>query len=369
MYLKQFPKTTYNFRGTPFEEMEVLDIMRRVAFKFQPYTLTVRPTEVYTPSLGDTPDIIAEKYYGDADYWWLVCLFNNIINPFNAFPRTGNDVQESTGSEDLRFIHVERQGGHEFRDFQENDLVIKCHPTDVIPEITLDNGVQYINVPVPLLNSDGTPQALARINNFNKPLRRMVLTGPGAPAVAAADKILALSDVLDWRKTWNWENTSTNHIMNWGKINKITDADEKILGFREKHTQLPVSPMVDHRTGKIKESLILHAPLTHDGSSSTSLRWDYSDTLIAGYLSFSGEGGNTFAEQYEAFDSSDNRGDGGESSNEYTVKKMRLLVPYYKNEAFSLFKKTLHDERFTINEYSSIMEGIRETTVNNLLIP
>ena len=35
---------------------------------------------------GDTPEIIAEKYYGDAEKHWLVLLSNQIIDPFYEWP-------------------------------------------------------------------------------------------------------------------------------------------------------------------------------------------------------------------------------------------------------------------------------------------
>ena len=30
---------------------------------------------------SDTPEIIADKYYGNVEYHWVVLLFNNIIDP------------------------------------------------------------------------------------------------------------------------------------------------------------------------------------------------------------------------------------------------------------------------------------------------
>ena len=154
MYLNQFPKTTYNFKGTPFESMEVLDIMRRVAFRFKPYTLTIRPTEPYIPSQGDTVDTIAEQYYGDAEYWWLVCLFNDIINPFNALPRNERDYTYLKGARHTKRLYIEREGGHPWRDFQRGDIIIACHQSSVIEEYTLPGGTVYENVPLPLTDDN-----------------------------------------------------------------------------------------------------------------------------------------------------------------------------------------------------------------------
>ena len=45
----------------------------------------------YNVQVGDRPDIIAEKYYGDADLAWLVLHFNDIKDPIFDFPLFGRD--------------------------------------------------------------------------------------------------------------------------------------------------------------------------------------------------------------------------------------------------------------------------------------
>ena len=36
---------------------------------------------------GDRPDIIADKIYNDSEYSWVVLLFNNIVNPYEEWPK------------------------------------------------------------------------------------------------------------------------------------------------------------------------------------------------------------------------------------------------------------------------------------------
>ena len=33
--------------------------------------------------LGDRLDVLSHKYYGDADYWWVIALANRIQDPFS----------------------------------------------------------------------------------------------------------------------------------------------------------------------------------------------------------------------------------------------------------------------------------------------
>jgi hypothetical protein len=38
----------------------------------------------------DFPDTIAVKYYENPNLWWVICLFNNIINPFEELTSGDN---------------------------------------------------------------------------------------------------------------------------------------------------------------------------------------------------------------------------------------------------------------------------------------
>ena len=85
----------------------------------------------YNVQVGDRPDIIAEKYYGDADLAWLVLHFNNIKDPIFEFPLFGNDfdnyIKGKYGS-----VPAARSEVHEYRrTLQEKE--VKFDGT-VIPE-------------------------------------------------------------------------------------------------------------------------------------------------------------------------------------------------------------------------------------------
>ena len=69
MFFEQFPKLRYNFVSEGLNEVELVDIFRRVAYKFTPYAETTRPTIEYYLETGDTPDLVANKIYGNDSYW------------------------------------------------------------------------------------------------------------------------------------------------------------------------------------------------------------------------------------------------------------------------------------------------------------
>ena len=48
----------------------------------------------YTIINGQRADSIAEQYYGDPSYDWLVYLSNNIIDPINEWPKSENEFED-----------------------------------------------------------------------------------------------------------------------------------------------------------------------------------------------------------------------------------------------------------------------------------
>ena len=82
-YFNSFPKiitTDYNNNG-----IVLTNIIKRV--NIIP-SLLKNPLLIYTYDLqeGDTPDIVANKYYGDSYRYWLPLFSNNIINPQWQWP-------------------------------------------------------------------------------------------------------------------------------------------------------------------------------------------------------------------------------------------------------------------------------------------
>ena len=77
-YFKKYPKLLYNGRI-------VTDLLARINIR-QKYTEKLSLYYPYEMQDGDTPDIIAYKYYGDAEKHWLVLLANQTMDAFFDFP-------------------------------------------------------------------------------------------------------------------------------------------------------------------------------------------------------------------------------------------------------------------------------------------
>ena len=79
-FFSQYPKLLYN-------GVVATDILARVALRTK-YANKVQLYYEYDVQEGDTPEIIASKYYGDPEKGWIVMFMNEIIDPIFDFPLT-----------------------------------------------------------------------------------------------------------------------------------------------------------------------------------------------------------------------------------------------------------------------------------------
>lgn len=87
-YFDNFPIRAYtlNANAQPGEFELVTDILRRAA----PVKELLKNRILfyaYTIKDGDTPEIIAHKYYGSAQLFWVVTLVNKMIDPLVDWPK------------------------------------------------------------------------------------------------------------------------------------------------------------------------------------------------------------------------------------------------------------------------------------------
>lgn len=78
IYFSKYPKTIYNNKL-------LTDVLRRVVV----YDNRLDNPDLYYNYLikdGDTPEIIADKYYGNSEYHWILMLTNNIFDGIFEFP-------------------------------------------------------------------------------------------------------------------------------------------------------------------------------------------------------------------------------------------------------------------------------------------
>lgn len=86
-YFSNFPFFTYNGSITRNLTRKAIfdDSVFSSPYSFLPYTIQD----------GDKPEDVAYYYYGDCEYVWLVYLANNITDPYNDWPLSEEEFQQS----------------------------------------------------------------------------------------------------------------------------------------------------------------------------------------------------------------------------------------------------------------------------------
>lgn len=86
MYFKEFPQFLYDFKyGNETKTSIVRDITRNVRVKKEVLSKIVLFDE-YDIIDGETPEIIAEKIYGNPEYHWIIMLANEKYHYVCDFP-------------------------------------------------------------------------------------------------------------------------------------------------------------------------------------------------------------------------------------------------------------------------------------------
>lgn len=94
MYFKDFPKFLYDFNyGDTTKTTVVTDITRNVRFKKDILSNIVLFDE-YDIIDGETPEIIAEKFYGSPEYHWVVMIANDKYDWTSDFPLREDILQK-----------------------------------------------------------------------------------------------------------------------------------------------------------------------------------------------------------------------------------------------------------------------------------
>lgn len=85
-FLDRFPKIPYDInRGDHTEYDKITDLTFRFSF-FKDILSNVGAYYHYTIQEGDTPEILADKVYGNPEAYWIILYANNIYDPQFDWP-------------------------------------------------------------------------------------------------------------------------------------------------------------------------------------------------------------------------------------------------------------------------------------------
>ena len=127
MFSQLFPKTTFasypNGINSAADVKEVLDIFRR--FRFIDKFSNVKNYQTYYVRTGETPDMVASKFYGNSEWYWLLMVFNDLVDPFRDWPRAGFDTNNASIDYSEDVISFLPQANNLYP-FSVGDIIIRC---------------------------------------------------------------------------------------------------------------------------------------------------------------------------------------------------------------------------------------------------
>lgn len=116
-YFSYIPKTLYDLTGDPNQvtAQTVTNITKRVAF-IKDLQSQASLYYDYVIKQHDTPENIADRYYGSPEYFWIVLLFNTIMDPELDWPKTDKILSQ--------FI-IDKYGLSHINDAHHYELVVE----------------------------------------------------------------------------------------------------------------------------------------------------------------------------------------------------------------------------------------------------
>lgn len=89
-YFDRFPLIRYDILKNGSEKLAT-DILRRITFRDRIIEEGSLFND-YAVQDGETPEMVAEKFYGSPTFHWIVLLFNEILDPYLEWPMSDNQL-------------------------------------------------------------------------------------------------------------------------------------------------------------------------------------------------------------------------------------------------------------------------------------
>lgn len=132
MYFEKFPKIYYDFDTKDADKkLKVLtDITANVRVR-KSVLDNITLYDEYDIQEGETPELIAEKFYGNPEYHWIIMLLNERYDYIEDFPVHQNELDEFVSS-----IYGE-ENVYNIHHYEKNRIVVEATALLKVPSSTL----------------------------------------------------------------------------------------------------------------------------------------------------------------------------------------------------------------------------------------
>ena len=124
-YTTTLPKLTYN--GVTISDItHRIDMLKSVR-KYEALYYTVRISD------DMTPELLAERTYGNQDYWWIICTINKVIDPFYDWVKRETEVYAYA-----EMLYDDKYNIHHWEDTEYNQFETDSPENDRVAVTNLD---------------------------------------------------------------------------------------------------------------------------------------------------------------------------------------------------------------------------------------
>ena len=140
MYFNAFPIMLYDSIGD-YNFKDVTNLLRRVKLRTKVKT-NVMLFDTYVVKDGETPEMIADKLYGDPELHWVVLMVNDITDRFHQWPMNSSQFNQYIVDkyDDVNGIHhyevAQDSGDTTIKIWVENDVDTDAYTSESITLIT-----------------------------------------------------------------------------------------------------------------------------------------------------------------------------------------------------------------------------------------
>lgn len=129
MFFKAMPRIGYKIDG---KSVSTKDIFRRVGLDRQVNSRLA--LQSYYIKDGETPDIVANNIYGSSKYHWVILIVNDIVNPYEEWPKNQNEIFEYT---EAKYGIGNATADHHYR-LKSDTSIIVDYDVDALAEGTIE---------------------------------------------------------------------------------------------------------------------------------------------------------------------------------------------------------------------------------------
>jgi len=123
MFFKSIPFINYKLKD---KSVITKDIFRRVGLDRQINSRLA--LEAYYVKDGETPDIVANNIYGSSKYHWVLLTVNDIVNPYEEWPKREAELFEYTES---KYGVGNALKDHHYRLTSNTDIIVDYDPVKI----------------------------------------------------------------------------------------------------------------------------------------------------------------------------------------------------------------------------------------------